>query len=348
MNKRILIILALAVSYNAQAQRPNWQNLDLQNDGVFGISTEKAYSELLKDKKPKQVIVAIIDGGIDTAQEELKSKLWRDPKTGNHGWNCIGPETGREDIVKLVAKDRQLYDKFTYMEVPEALKSAYTAHAEMMPALEGKIIAMHRFVEELTDVQQTMDKIVKVIGKPDPNLADLEAYHPNNEHEVLVLKKVLRRLHLYTGWQTYKSAEITDLINKANYHLAQGLNGKNIEPETATGNKDITPDKLGPFNETNGTAYHGTHVAGIIAGVRGNGIGMMGVADNVKLMMLKVMGNIREMRDDNLAKAIRFAVDHGAKVINMSLGKLYTWDKKAVDEAVKYAMKNDVLLVHAA
>ncbi len=66
---------------------PNWQNRDLKADGVFGISTEKAYQELLKGKRAQTVIVAIIDEGIDTSQEDLKAVIWRDPKTGVHGWN---------------------------------------------------------------------------------------------------------------------------------------------------------------------------------------------------------------------------------------------------------------------
>ncbi len=89
-------------------------------------------------------------------------------------------------------------------------------------------------------------------------------------------------------------------------------------------------------------------MAGIIGAMRNNGMGMNGVADNVQIMTLKVLSNIRELRDKNLADAIRFAVDNGAKVINLSFGKPYTVSKKDVDSAVKYAMGKDVVIVHAA
>jgi len=92
---------------------------------------------------------------------------------------------------------------------------------------------------------------------------------------------------------------------------------------------------------------HGTHVAGIIAANRNNDIGMKGVADNVRIMSVRAVPDGDE-RDKDVANAIRYAVDNGARIINMSFGKQYSFDKKVVDAAVKYAVKKGVLLVHAA
>ncbi|HRO72206.1 MAG TPA: S8 family serine peptidase, partial [Saprospiraceae bacterium] len=103
------------------------------------------------------------------------------------------------------------------------------------------------------------------------------------------------------------------------------------------GNNDVTgPDPL-----------HGTHVAGIVGAVRNNNIGMDGVATNVKLMSVRTVPDGDE-RDKDVANAIRYAVDNGASVINMSFGKGFGTHKDVVDEAVKYAASKDVLLVHAA
>src|SRR4030081_2759519 len=88
---------------------PGWHNLDLEKDGVFGISTEKAYSQLLKNKKAKITIVAIIDSGIDTAQEDLKPVLWTDPSSGVHGWNWLGPENGKEDFTQILENENRIY-----------------------------------------------------------------------------------------------------------------------------------------------------------------------------------------------------------------------------------------------
>lgn len=348
MKIKIITVLLAALPLLGQAQQKNWQNLDLKTDGVFGISTEKVYKELLKGKTSHTVIVAIIDGGIDTNQEDLKQVIWTDPKTGIHGWNYLGAETGKEDITKLVANKSALFDSLAFMEVPTTLQAAFKAHRELSPALESKVYIMKKLIAELDSVRLCADTIVKNMGKENPLIDDFKTYQPQNQNQERVRKIMLRRMSFYPDWKTYQGAEITDILNKASYHLTHGLNADNNEADTATGNKDVSFDKLGPLREPGGTAYHGSHVAGIIGAVRGNGTGVDGVADNVKLMMLKNIGNIRELRDRNFALAVRFAVDHGAKVINMSFGKPYTWDKKDVDAAVKYAMEKDVLMVCAA
>ena len=94
-------------------------------------------------------------------------------------------------------------------------------------------------------------------------------------------------------------------------------------------------------------ASHGTHVAGIIAASRNNGKGMDGVADNVRIMSVRCVPDGDE-RDKDVANAIIYAVDNGATILNMSFGKSYSYDKAAVDKAVRYAADHDVLIVHAA
>jgi subtilisin family serine protease len=103
------------------------------------------------------------------------------------------------------------------------------------------------------------------------------------------------------------------------------------------GNNDV----IGP------DAGHGTHVAGSIAAVRNNGVGINGVATNVKIMAVRVIPNGDE-RDKDVANGIRYAVDNGAKIINMSFGKAFSPYKRYVDEAVRYAESKGVLMVHAA
>jgi hypothetical protein len=89
----------------------DWQLLDV-SDRVVGISERRAERELLAGKQPKRtVLVAVIDGGIDTAHVNLKANLWTNPKevAGNgkdddnngyvddvHGWNFIGGKDGKD------------------------------------------------------------------------------------------------------------------------------------------------------------------------------------------------------------------------------------------------------------
>ncbi|RKR79992.1 subtilase family protein [Mucilaginibacter gracilis] len=299
--KVILVFAVMLVSIAKQsfAQGINWQAKDLEKDGVFGVSANKAYSDLLKNKKAKTVIVGILDAGLDTLHEDLKAVLWSDPKTGHHGWNYIGNETGREDLVNLtIQKDSAFYDSLSLGTVPQEYRKGYQAYRQSK-------------------------KLKLELNEKINNLKD----------QVSVLEKE-------------NNPENAKLISLVNYHLAHGLNAANNEADTASGNADVYPDKILPWPSTD--PGHGTHVAGIIGAVRGNGIGLNGIADHVQIMMVKTNGNLREIRDKAIANGIRYAVDHGAKVINMSFGKPYTWDKTAVDDAIKYAMSKDVLFIHAA
>jgi subtilisin family serine protease len=347
MQRVIIIFLLLGFNYGGYCQI-DWQHKDLTTDSVFGISTEKAYKELLKNKTPKKVIVAIIDSGIDTLHEDLQSVLWTDPKTGIHGWNYIGAETGREDITQLVGNKKDFYDSLSYTLVPEIYRAGYQQYMKLAPALTGKINAMESFIGKLENSKKLVNAIVEKIGKNLPSVEDFRNYNSANEEEGILVKQIIERMAIYKNWNELRYREIENLISLAQYHLKHGLNVMNNESDTANGDANVYPDAMGLGKQTNPTPLHGTHVAGIIGAVRDNGKGFKGIADNVQLMMLKVNGNIRELRDKSLAKAIMFAVDHGAKVINMSFGKPYTWDKQSVDDALAYAKKKDVLLLHAA
>lgn len=92
---------------------------------------------------------------------------------------------------------------------------------------------------------------------------------------------------------------------------------------------------------------HGTNVAGVIGAVRENGIGIDGIADNVRIMPVRVVPNGDE-RDKDIANGIYYAVDNGAQIINMSFGKGYSPHKEVVDKAVRYAESKGVLIVHSA
>lgn len=126
-------------------------------------------------------------------------------------------------------------------------------------------------------------------------------------------------------------------------------NNPDFDPRSIVGdNYEDSSERYYGNNDVKGPdASHGTHVAGIIAAVRSNELGVKGVADNVRIMSVRAVPDGDE-RDKDVANAIMYAVDNGATVINMSFGKGYAWDKGVVDKAVKYAQKNDVLMVHAA
>lgn len=361
-----LCILVLLFSF-VHAQKPNWQNLDFKTDSVFGISTEKAYSELLKNKKAKLVIVAVMDIGTDIAHKDLQSVIWTNyreiPENGIdddhngyvddlHGWNFIGSEIGKEDLVNLMKPKKGFYDSLSYAMVPEAYRTKYHAYRKLSNDYPGHVNGLKAIIQSLENAKQVLDSIVKKMDKQDPTVEDLKNYQPANDQEKQLLSLVIPRLPLYSCFGEYKKREIEGPLELSNYHISHGLSFEDTARDSPLqhtfNNGDISNDITGPIINPNSAAMHGTHIAGIIAAVRDNNIGIKGVADHVQIMTLKVMSSYRELRDKNLAEAIRYAVDNGAKVINLSFGKSYTWDKKDVDDAVKYAMRKDVLIVHAA
>ena len=189
--------------------------------------------------------------------------------------------------------------------------------------------------------------MIKKIGKENPTLKDLEDFKPQGDREVAVknaLLGILKEMDFKSFYENQILEGIKYYNNQINYNYNVDYDPRSIvgdDPNNSNerfyGNNDIKgPDAL-----------HGSHVAGIIGADRSNILGIKGVADNVLIMGVRNTPNGDE-RDKDVANAIRYATDNGAKVINMSFGKAYSWDKAIVDEAVKYAVSKDVLLVQAA
>lgn len=366
--------IAISVSVFAQDKNvilpPNWFNLDLAANGYFGISTEKAYNELLKDKKPKQkIIVAVIDGGTDIKHEDLKDVLWTNSKEipgngidddGNgyiddvHGWNFIGSKKGNlaYDNLELVRIKRKYEPKYRSTIMSTVLdsteKKEYALYKKVQADFGKKYDDASSTFPVYIIIKKVMDSVALINKKEVPSLEDIEKYKADDETEEYV-KKIIRKgakdegsiEKFYTTIKKgYKELEVMLKYNlNVNYDQRAELVGDDYanSEQHNYGNNDV----IGP------NADHGTHVSGIIGANRMNNIGILGVANNVSIMTIRVVPEGDE-RDKDVANGIRYAVDNGARVINMSFGKGYKWDKKVVDEAVKYAESKGVLLVHAA
>jgi subtilisin family serine protease len=141
------------------------------------------------------------------------------------------------------------------------------------------------------------------------------------------------------------NAYLNELEDNIRYATTQPVNYR--DDLLKDNSNDILKTNYGNNNLQTHSGYHGTSVSGIIGAVRNNGKGIDGIADNVQIMMLRaILG--KDEYDKDVALAIRYAVDHGAKVINMSFGKSISPDKKWVDDAMQYALDKDVVLVHAS
>lgn len=368
IKRTIALALFIALPFLGIAQlRPNWQNLDLKKDTIFGISTDKAYQELLKGKKSTPVIVAVLDGGVDLNHEDLKRVIWVNKKevAGNgidddkngyvddvHGWNFLGGKTGSVEfetleLTRLVRRDMARFSGLTETTVPAKDQADFKAFVENRKELETQMAEAKSSLQGISGFKYYLDLVVKKIGKENPSLADFQGFKATTQQEEGIKAALVDNLNgmdFKTFYETQIEAGVKHYNEQVKYNLNLDYDPRNIvgddpnnSKERFYGNNDIKgPD-----------ATHGSHVSGIIAADRQNKIGIQGIADNVLIMGVRNTPNGDE-RDKDVANAIRYAADNGAKVINMSFGKGYAWDKAVVDEAIRYAVSKDVLLVHAA
>lgn len=347
----------------------NWYNLDLKKDGIMGISTEKAY-ELLKGRKSTPVIVGVLDGGVDYKHEDLKDVMWVNSgeKAGNkvdddgngyiddiHGWNFLGNANGENvqyDNLEMTRLIRIYEPKYISVlpstPLTEAERREFVAYQRMIGAYTTKLDEANFGNLNYSNLKKEVDIMIKAIGKEPASItkADIEGYNAVSDRQKMAARMAKRELDNTTFEKFYKDLEegVKYFSSQAEYHLNKKYDSRPIvgdNYEDASERFYGNPDIKGP------DADHGTHVAGIIGAKRNNGIGIDGVANNVQIMGVRLVPDGDE-RDKDVANGIRYAVDNGAKVINMSFGKGYVYNKKTVDDAVRYAEEHDVLLVHAA
>lgn len=345
----------------------NWYNLDLAKDSVFGVSTERAY-DLLKGHPAKTVIVAVIDGGTQYNHEDLKDIVWTNPgEIPNngidddhngyvddiHGWDFIGGKTRNvnEDNLEMTRLYRQWKPKYENAD-PKTLsaqeKSEYDLYQTVKKEYNEKYNEASAGYKKYTGFMQGIKDVQQALGK-DSNftVAELESYKYKNTYD-----SVARAIFLKLTQNGMSVNQVTKGVKGAidyygtmvNYNLNLNFDPRNIVGDDYT---NVNERFYGNDSVFGKHGEHGTHVAGIIAGERDNGVGINGIADHVQIMIIRTVPDGDE-RDKDVANAIRYAVDNGASVINMSFGKDFSPYKSAVDDAVKYAESKNVLLVHAA
>jgi subtilisin family serine protease len=370
--KLFLIAFIFIVSpFLSQAQKltykSNWQNLDLNSDTTFGISTEKAYQELLKNKKGIDVIVAVIDGGVDISHEDLKNVIYTNPKeklNGKdddkngyiddiHGWNFLGGPNGDVEFETLesVREIRKLDKKFANKSVDSLSRSEeleYLKYKDMKAELAKNLTEARNNLNGIYGFKTVLEGVVKKIGKDNPTLEDFKAFEPQVQGESQIKKVMINVMKEESDFIAFKKEQIDGAFDhfkqQVDYNYNMDYNPRNIVGD----DENNLIQRIYGNNDSKGPdALHGSHVAGIIGAIRDNNIGIKGVANHAIILPVRAVPNGDE-RDKDIANAIRYAVDNGARVINMSFGKGYSPNKDLVDDAVKYAISKDVLLVHAA
>jgi len=377
----LCLVVVLMFSSNLHAQRGvstvdslnkkyvNWFNLDSKSNKVAGVSVDKAYKELLKGKTSKKtIIVAVIDGGVDTLHADLKGKIWKNiheiPGNGidddNNGyvddvfgWNFLGSKGYNLNVENLECT--RILKKLK--PIFKNVKSQDVVAADQMADYKLYLACTQKYNEEY----KTNQSELKGIEKFESNLNDAETHIKEylkkdkiTEEDLKGITTTDAKISAYKDFLTkvYKQGITAEVLKSAKEqsetYLDKYLNF-DFNPRDSVGDdpENISDTKYGN-NDVEGThADHGTLCAGIIAANRDNGIGINGIATDVKIMALRVVPDGDE-RDKDIALAIRYAVDNGAKIISMSFGKAFSPQKKFVDDAIKYAETRNVLLIHAA
>lgn len=316
-----------------------WSHADVATDSIPGMSVDKAY-EFVADKKGTTVVVAVIDSGIDIGHKDLRDNIWTntDEIAGNgkdddgngyiddvHGWNFLGGEKGESTPEQL--EITRIYAQ---------LKLKYEGKSEESLSRKGrKEYAYYKDIERdytnlVNEAKAKLEKYKSLVKR----VKTSEAYTQNN-----LDKSVSELLEQIEGAKSHFQTQVD-----VNYNL--DFDGRSVTGDDPYNYKDKNYGNafvVGSLEDE----MHGTHVAGITLATRNNGFGVNGAVENAKLMTVRAVPDGDEY-DKDVALAIRYAVDSGAKVINMSFGKSYATNPEWVYKAIKYAAKKDVLLVLAA
>jgi len=342
----------LKVTDLTEAEKKNWGHLDLERDTIPGMAIDRAYAEIIKGKKGQKVIVAVIDSAIDIDHEDLDDVIWINkdeiPNNGKdddnngyiddiHGWNFLGDTYDEQfEYVRLIASGDTSNPRF---------QEAKTLREEEYQKYLSRKTQYDQIAQIIGNAHETLKRET---GKPNYSIEDVNKIKSTDQNVQQAIQ-IANNVHS-NGATMIEAVEelkgIQEQINeRLNIHLNTNLKGRktndNISDlsDTGYGNGNVKPYKK--------EESHGTHVAGIIAAERNNGLGANGVANNVEIMALRVVPNGDEY-DKDVALAIRYAVDNGAKVINGSFGKYFSSHSDWVKDAIKYASDMDVVFVSSA
>lgn len=343
----------IKISELTDTEKKNWGHLDLVSDTIPGMSVDKAYAEIIGNRKGQKVIVAVLDSGIDLKHEDLDDVLWTNkgeiPNNGKdddqngfiddvHGYNFLG-EAYNEQLESARIVRLKLGDAAMQAKAKADVDKGYGE------AMQNK----QQYEMILQAVKNADDAVKKELGKETYTKKELLGITPKDE---AMQRNISVLMQMFSIKDTIPEviAELSDGIkhfsDQLNYNYNMTFDGRQVVGDKPYDLLDTNYGNGNPMSRFQDES-HGTHVAGIIAAERNNGKGANGVANNVEIMSVRAVPNGDEY-DKDIALGIRYAVDNGAKIINGSFGKSYSPNAKWVYDALKYAADNDVLFVHAA
>ena len=371
----------------AQTATPNdkdqktWYHKDYATTKVYGVNTENAYKFLeSKGLKPKTVVVGVLDSGVEVDHPGLAKNMWKNPNEvpnngkdddGNgyvddiFGWNFLGGKNADIDVdnmevTRVVKKYQSVFegsDSAKNKENQAKMPEEFVMYMKSKEVFTKKSQEAKQNVQLYTMIKNSIPDMVKLLGDKTLTKQNLSTIKPSTQQEAMamqVLAQVSNDPQVVgksaAEVKTYMDAQMKEALD---YYAPQAEKGYNLDFDPR---KEIVGDNYDDYSEKNygnnhyegPDAKHGTHVAGIIAGLPNGSEPQYGVASRVaKIMTVRAVPDGDE-RDKDVANAIRYAVDNGAKILNMSFGKPVSPGKNVVWDAFKYAESKGVLLVKAA
>lgn len=351
----------LGASTAMEASANEWKNQ--------GIALHQAYSLLDSTaRSPKKVVVAIIDSGSDVDHEDLKDNIWinNDEVVGNmldddangyvddvFGWNFIGGQDSSHvnydtyELTRLYVKGLELFSVFdTLTNITDSLTDEYLQFKDIEEEFEAERSSLESELIQIKQLQQNIESILFFLGETSLDSVEVNNYLSDEIEPSMQMQEALGFVALLQD-NGINEQLIDEYIEQIGVQLEYGYN-ISFDPRSIVGDDyEDLDNRFYGNSDVKGPDYdHGTHVAGIIAANRDNNIGAIGITQ-VELMIIRAVPNGDE-RDKDVANAIRYAVDNGADVINMSFGKSYSPELFYVQQAIEYAAQNEVLMVHAA
>lgn len=364
----------------AEAQtRVDWHLLSPARDSVYGAGILEAYCELGDNAPRRKVVVAVIDAGFDVQHEALANVLWRNGKeiAGNakdddkngypddlHGWNFLASPDGKliertsDEAFRQFLKVKDRFDELHGKKRSEEENNEYIDYLKW--AKNSPLVSLYVGASFNYNLAKSVEELDRLLREkcPDrePTQEDFAALNPIVQQSGDTLQKIAYYTYSIV-WSFGNKNKKWDDLYRNRYRSCEAQRQECEKAWAAlVDERSLVNDDLNSLSDRyygnhdflSAAADEGTAVAGIIAAASGITRGIKGISDQVELMLLRALPSSGDAYDKDIALAIRYAVDQGADIINMSFGKYVLDNREWIDDAIAYAEKHDVLIVHAA
>ncbi len=348
----------------SEEDKKNWYLKDIITDSISGISLKRAYDSLLHNKKGKEVIIAVLDSEIDINHKDFQNYIWKnqdeipnngidDDKNGYiddiHGWNFLGNKKGENASFTSYAYTRVL-KKYGSIFNGKTIKDFTTKDSLLFLEYSR---AKEKYKSRVEYAKEDLDYADMLLGSMANVKKILSLYFLDKKYtleDLDSLKKVfpknkklqdaitIRSNFIKYGFtQNYMNNYKLSAEERTNKLLNLEYNDRKIIGDNSNDIKDINYGN-NLINKNISLFEHGTEVAGSILSIKNK---------NIKIMPVCI-SPFGDEHDKDIALAIRYAVDNGANIINMSFGKEFSLHPKWVFDAFKYAERHNVLIVSSA